>query len=100
MNFLKPGKEQIFLEAWNAITEFIYQYEGSYGSRLHYAGDNVYISYAQWPDRETWEKSDDNMPPESMVYRLQLLESCREIKTEYELEPLSDKLINTLYDRD
>ncbi len=51
------GREAQFEAGWAAGTEAIKQEFGGLGSRLHAAGDGIYIAYAQWPDRETWERA-------------------------------------------
>jgi len=52
---VKEGHERDFLEGWHRITEGIYQRSGSLGSRLHQAEDGLWVAYAQWPDRETYD---------------------------------------------
>lgn len=52
-----PGLEAQFEEGWKRGTERISEEFGGWGSRLHRAGDGVYIAYAQWPDEETWNKA-------------------------------------------
>jgi quinol monooxygenase YgiN len=89
---LKLRKESEFKGAWKALTELIYQYEGSLGSRLHQESDDTYIAYAQWPDRETWQNSGSNLPPSAEQYRTVMRESCKEIKTLHELEVIEDLL--------
>ena len=44
-----------FINAWKELTELIYKYENSLGSRLHKKDDQTYIAYAQWPDKYTME---------------------------------------------
>ncbi|GGX98579.1 hypothetical protein GCM10007160_27660 [Litchfieldella qijiaojingensis] len=53
------GKEEEFRESWKETTEYIHRNFGSLGSRLHRAEDGKFIAYAQWPDRETYEKEHD-----------------------------------------
>lgn len=53
-----PGKEADFLAAWPKVTQGIYLFKGSLGSRLHKNEDGQWIAYAQWPDRATWEHSE------------------------------------------
>lgn len=50
-----PGLEAQFEEGWAEGTEAIRREFGGWGSRLHHAGGDVYIAYAQWPDEETWK---------------------------------------------
>lgn len=52
---VKEGREKNFLEGWQRLTEEIYQRCGSLGSRLHRAEDGLWIAYAQWPDRQTYD---------------------------------------------
>ena len=52
-----PGLEAQFEEGWAAGTARIAEEFGGWGSRLHRAGEGVYIAYAQWPDKATWEKA-------------------------------------------
>ena len=52
---IKPNKEKQFRAAWLKLTEGIYKNCGSFGSRLHSTQDkNIYIGYAQWPDKKNW----------------------------------------------
>lgn len=54
-----PGLEAQFEAGWRRGTERIAAEFGGWGSRLHAAGDGVYIAYAQWPDEETWKKASE-----------------------------------------
>ena len=54
---LIPGREAEFEEGWKAGTAAIAREFGGWGSRLHRGEDGVVVAYAQWPDRETWEKA-------------------------------------------
>ncbi|GAN00055.1 hypothetical protein U91I_03718 [alpha proteobacterium U9-1i] len=49
-----PGLEAQFEAGWRRGTARIAQEHGAWGSRLHAAGEGVYIAYAQWPDEATW----------------------------------------------
>ncbi len=89
---LIEGKENPFIEAWTALTKLIYQYEGSYGSRLHKIDPHHFIGYAQWPDKATWKNSGDNLPESAAEMRKQMRESCSEIKTEFEMVEVVDLL--------
>ena len=51
------GRELQFEEGWAAGTTRIAAEFGGWGSRLHSAGDGLYVAYAQWPDKATWEKA-------------------------------------------
>jgi heme-degrading monooxygenase HmoA len=52
-----PGLEAQFETGWRRGTERISQEFRGWGSRLHKAGEGVYIAYAQWPDEATWQKA-------------------------------------------
>lgn len=89
---VKEGQEQLFEKAWRDLTLFIYEYEGSLGSRLHKQNASTYIGYAQWPDEYTWENSGSNLPEESNTIREIMKSSCKEIKTLYKLDVTDDLL--------
>ena len=52
-----PGLEAQFEAGWRRGTERIAAEFGGWGSRLHAAGEGVYIAYAQWPDEAAWKKA-------------------------------------------
>jgi len=52
-----PSKEEQFCSAGEVLTREIRVHGGGLGSRLHKASDGTWWAYAQWPDKETWEKS-------------------------------------------
>lgn len=52
---VREGLEDQFLASWPSVTQGIYLFKGSLGSRLHRNSDGRLIAYAQWPDRQTWE---------------------------------------------
>lgn len=51
------GLEAQFEAGWRAGTERIAAEFGGWGSRLHKAGEGVYVAYAQWPDEATWKRA-------------------------------------------
>jgi len=79
------GKEKDFINSWAELTKLIYEFEGSYGSRLHKVNNNLFIAYAQWPDKEVYDRSGNNLPESANKFRQQMRECCSEIKTEFEL---------------
>lgn len=89
-----PGKEDALIESWTRLTELIYDYCGSLGSRLHLSENpNVYVAYAQWPSREFWEKgAPENFPQEGIEMRNIMKTCCTNIETKYELTMVSDRL--------
>ncbi|MEO9534048.1 MAG: antibiotic biosynthesis monooxygenase [Crocinitomicaceae bacterium] len=87
---IHPNKEAEFIEAWEALTKLIYEYENSLGSRLHRKSETEFIAYAQWPDKNTWKNSGDKLPVSATQWRQQMRASCSNIETQHELEMLSD----------
>lgn len=82
------GKDAAFIQAWSDMTQLLYQYQGSHGSRLYRSDETTFIGIAQWPDRETFSKPSDNLPEEAIAIRQTMRECCVEIKTLYELPEL------------
>lgn len=56
---IKPDCEKKFQEGWRRITLEIRENCGGLGSRLHKAEDGTFYAYAQWKDKETWEKAQE-----------------------------------------
>jgi len=88
---VKEGMEQTFITSWLEVTRGIYQYYGSYGSRLQKDKSGKYIGYAQWPDRETWARdwSSDALLQQARDTMWSCLDSSR---TVYEAEVVADFL--------
>ena len=59
---VKQGQEDVFINAWSEVTLSYRDHCGSLGSRLNKKTVNEFIAYAQWPSRESWEKSQDRGP--------------------------------------
>ncbi len=87
-----PDKSKDFIEGWSGLTNLIYEYENSFGSRLHKIAPNTYIAYAQWPDKSTWKNSGSKLPEQASVFSKLMKDCCAEIKTENELELVADLL--------
>jgi hypothetical protein len=92
------GKEELFESSWHELTELIYRYEGSLGSRLHIQSPQHYIGYAQWPDKTTRNNSGDNLPDSAAEIRKTMRECCISIETLFELEVKDDLLKTTLFE--
>lgn len=88
----KPEKEITFLNAWGALTNLIYEYEGSLGSRLHKKESGKYIAYAQWPSKEQFEQSGSNLPEEANLQRDLMRDSCEKIEVLDKFEVVEDLL--------
>lgn len=56
---LIAGKEDQFQQSWAHVTKLLLAHRGALGSRLHQTDDGLWLAYAQWPDRETWQNSRD-----------------------------------------
>lgn len=62
---VKEGFDEQFLKSWPVVTQGIYLFKGSLGSRLHKNINGEYIAYAQWPDQAAWQASANvEMSPE------------------------------------
>jgi len=91
---IKPNREDSFEEAWKNLTSLIYDYAGSLGSRLHKKDNCIYIAYAQWPNKETWENSANKLPKEAAEVSKLMKESCISTETLFELELIEDLIKN------
>lgn len=89
---VKPGRRCSFEKSRKDITQLFYEYVGSLGSRLHQIDEFNYVAYAQWPNKETWEHSSNKLPQTSKEINKLMIESCRSIETQYELELIVDLL--------
>lgn len=93
---VKKNFEPQFIEAWKEFTQLIYMYEGSLGSRLHFQKDQIYIAYAQWPDKETWANAGGNLPDSAIDVRKKMREYCVKVETLMELNSIEDLLKSTV----
>ena len=89
---VKENMNSEFITAWKQLTQLIYEYEGSLGSRLHKHKDGSYLAYAQWPDKETWKSSGNNLPEAADKIRRTMKDCCTGIETLYELNCTEDLL--------
>ncbi|GGE89659.1 hypothetical protein SAMN05443634_10478 [Chishuiella changwenlii] len=95
------NKDIEFIQCWKELTELIYKFEGSYGSKLHKVNDNLFIAYAQWPNKDVFNQSGNNLPKTANSLRQKMRECCVEIKKEFEMNSividlLSDKQYNDI----
>ena len=95
---VRPGMETIFEQSWAALTELIYRYENSLGSRLHKSKQGKYLAYAQWPDKQTWKKAGDQLPSEAKEIKREMRNACYSIETVYKLKVVNDKLYGNTFD--
>ena len=89
---VKPNQEKVFKENWKKLTQFIYKYENSLGSRLHKEDDLNFIAYAQWPDKKTLNNNDSKLPKEAIEVRQRMRDACEKIEKLFELELTEDLL--------
>jgi len=90
---VKPGKNSQFEKAWHDLTELIYEFEGSIGSRLHQLENNRdYIAHAQWPSKEKWQNSGDYLPAISKEHSAAMHAACVDIQTVYQMDVIVDLL--------
>ena len=95
---VKPKQVINFIKGWQGLTDLIYQYEGSLGSRLHKKGRLEYIAYAQWPSKNKFESFGENLPEKANEYRDLMRVSCEEIEVISKAEVVKDLLADKLYD--
>ncbi len=88
---VKEGQEKNFLEGWHRRTEEINQNCGSLGSRLHRAEDGVWVAYAQWPDRPTYDAA-QNIPVIDAEARTMFQESIEEAYPDIYMNVIDDLL--------
>lgn len=89
---VKPGRENQFRTAWGQLTDMIYEYAGSLGSRLYHQTDTHYIACAQWPDKTSWENAGKKLPDSSRKVRQLMKDACDAIETLHELDMIDDRL--------
>ncbi|MDN3491631.1 antibiotic biosynthesis monooxygenase family protein [Winogradskyella bathintestinalis] len=89
---IKPNQEEKFIEAWKGLTELIYKYEGSLGSRLHKKDALNFFAYAQWPDKNTFDNAGENLPEEVNHFRDTMRETCETFEVLEKFEMIEDLL--------
>ena len=91
---VKKGLETSFENAWKELTEVMFTYANSNGSRLHQAKENEYIAYASWPNKKTWKNAASKLPENSIVISKKMKDFCSDIQSVYELDLVHDLLKN------
>ena len=56
---INPDKSEDFVSAWSRLAEVNRETFGTLGSRLHLADDGLYYAYSRWPERQTFEASQE-----------------------------------------
>ena len=95
---VKTNQEDNFIRGWKGLTNLIYKFEGSLGSRLHKKEPLEYMAYAQWPSKNKFERSGGNLPEKANEYRDLMRSSCSKIEIISKAEVIEDLLTDTLYD--
>jgi quinol monooxygenase YgiN len=91
---LKPGSEEAFRAAWETVTRIIRREHGGLGSRLHRTAEGLWLAYAQWPDRASWEALQS--APAADPVASGIMRDCVERRLEpILLEPVADLLVMT-----
>lgn len=60
----EPGSEERGIAAWERLTRAIARECGGLGSRLHRTAEGWFVAYAQWPDEDTWKRSQSAASPD------------------------------------
>jgi hypothetical protein len=89
---LHADMEKRFQEIWSRNTPQIALRCGGLGSRLHKAEDGTWLAYAQWPDKETWERS-YSVPDWDLEGREAMQEAIIERLPRILLYPIADFLV-------
>ena len=89
---IRPKSVNSFKKSWKELTNLIYKYEGSLGSRLHKQSEFHYVAYAQWPDKTTWLNSGSKLPEKANEIKTIMSNSCLQIETLFELDIVEDLL--------
>ena len=80
-----------FTQLWKKLTLLVDELSDSLGARLHKASDTLWIGYAQWPTKDSWENSNLNQKAISEL-RAELFDVCDDIQIIYQLEVAVDLL--------
>ncbi|MDC6404642.1 MULTISPECIES: antibiotic biosynthesis monooxygenase family protein [Maribacter] len=86
------GFESDFEIAWKKLTEAFMTYSGGLGSRLHKDEVGNYMAYAQWPDKETWEKARKKLPETTDELIQAMKKSCESTDVLFHLDVTKDLL--------
>jgi quinol monooxygenase YgiN len=88
------ANENEFKKVWHDLTLAIRETCGGLGSRLHkdVTRDNIWIAYAQWPNKNTWDQPFAFTDNKHMELQTQIKLICKCIRTVYQLEVTDDLL--------
>lgn len=86
-----PERADAFVDAWSRLTHAIREAFGGLGSRLHRDSEGIWVAYAQWPDRATWERARERASPDSDASAV-MAEAIQERFEPIYLDPVVDLL--------
>ena len=90
---VRSEASECFRAAWLSVTQTIYRRCGSLGSRLHRAGPQQFVAYAQWPSQSHWESLETGDWTAEEQAASQAMQACLESsKTLHKLEVCDDYL--------
>ncbi len=88
-----PEHEATFVEGWRRMTESIRDQRGGLGSRLHRVEGDLWLAYAQWPNRAAWEQSRAMKTSANAEAGRMMSESTTESFPAILLDPIVDLLV-------
>lgn len=88
---LKPEAEEEFLSTWKVLSDLNFRYAGCLAARIHRRASQLdYYEYTIWPDRETYNRSSNSLPPAALALRARLRACCKRVEEALELELLAE----------
>lgn len=89
-----PESEPRFITAWEGITQFFQAEAGALSSALHKDADGHYISYAKWPDAQSYHRSQDVPRSQDFIrHAVEWSEVCAPSEIIFEGEMISDQAL-------
>jgi quinol monooxygenase YgiN len=88
--------ENEFKQVWHNLTLIIREARGGLGSRLHkdITRDNIWIAYAQWPDKNAWSQPGSSISDKHAELRDRMKAVCVNVRTIYQLDVIDDLLVH------
>ena len=90
---IEKGKYLEFVDSWKMLTNIIKKDAGGLGSRLHKKSEIEYIAYAQWPNKETFDKAGSKLAEKAIEIRDKMRVSGVKVKMLDQLEVVEDLLV-------
>ncbi|MDA0912201.1 MAG: hypothetical protein O2818_00860 [Bacteroidetes bacterium] len=76
---VKPGRQEDFEEAWEAVTLAIRDQNQSGGSRLYKSSDETYWAHALWPSAQTLKNA--QLDVHALNAREVMVDACESIQS-------------------